>query len=62
MLLSIGAVVSVIFYFKNEVFSFPLSQIKRAIAFGIITGITAWVGIILFKLFDKYIKPSKPKP
>ncbi|EPM9396898.1 hypothetical protein [Escherichia coli] len=30
-------------FFKNEVFLFPINQIKSAVYFGVITGLTAWV-------------------
>lgn len=41
-LLGVGLVVS-LFFFKNEVFLFPINQIKRAVYFCVITELTAWV-------------------
>ena len=53
-LLGVGLVVSLFFSFKNEFFLFPINQIKRAVYFGVITGLTAWVGIVFSKLIARY--------
>lgn len=54
VLLGVGVVISIIFFFKNGVFIFPEDQIKRAIFFGFVTGVFAWAGIVIFKLIDKF--------
>ncbi|MDC6832164.1 hypothetical protein [Escherichia coli] len=60
-LLGVGLVVSLFFSFKNEFFLFPINQIKRAVYFGVITGLTAWVGIVFSKLIARY-KSRKTQP
>lgn len=52
-------VVSLFFSFKNEFFLFPINQIKRAVYFGVITGLTAWVGIVFSKLIATDINQGK---
>ncbi|EMP3899022.1 hypothetical protein WD107_002961 [Escherichia coli] len=59
-LLGVGLVVSLFFSFKNEFFLFPLNQIKRAVYFGVITGLTAWVGIVFSKLIARYKSRKTP--
>lgn len=55
-LLGVGLVVSLFFSFKNEFFF----QIKRAVYFGVITGLTAWVGIVFSKLIARYKSRKTP--
>ncbi|MED8970848.1 hypothetical protein RCL99_06440, partial [Escherichia coli] len=52
--------ISVFFSFKNEFFLFPINQIKRAVYFGVITGLTAWVGIVFSKLIARYKSRKTP--
>ncbi|EFJ4063674.1 hypothetical protein MJ19_004384 [Escherichia coli] len=59
-LLGVGLVVSLFFSFKNEFFLFPINQIKRAVYFGVITGLTAWVGIVFSKLMARYKSRKTP--
>ncbi|MGI5752248.1 hypothetical protein ACRYKV_18495 [Escherichia coli] len=59
-LLGVGLVVSLFFSFKNEFFLFPINQIKRAVYFGVITGLTAWVGIVFSKLIARYKSRKTP--
>ena len=59
MLLSTGLIIIFIAFLKNDSFLFPISQIKRAVVFGFITGLVAWIGIIIFKLIDKLKPPPK---
>lgn len=64
VLLGVGLVVSLFFSFKNVEFIFPINQVRRAIYFGVITGLTAWVGIVFSKLITKCktkkLPPSDP--
>jgi uncharacterized membrane protein len=58
-LLSTGVIIIFMFFLKNDSFLFSISQIKRAVVFGFITGVVAWIGIIVFKLIDKLKPPPK---
>lgn len=56
MLLSLGFIISLVYYFSHGEFNFPKYQIERAIVFGSITGIAVWLGILIFKILDKFKK------
>ena len=49
-----------VFFFQKRVFLFPINQIKRAVYFGVITGLTAWVGIVFSKLIARYKSRKTP--
>ncbi|ELH8610243.1 TPA: hypothetical protein ACG0DR_002953 [Enterobacter asburiae] len=58
--LILGAGVSSLIYFSKGYWFFPLTQIKRALAFGTITGAAITVAAIIFKLIDKFNVCKKP--
>jgi hypothetical protein len=63
--LILGEGVSSLIYFSKIYWFSPLTQIKRALAFGIITGTAITIVAIIFKLIDKFkshkSSPSDPK-
>ncbi|MCY9847282.1 hypothetical protein [Pectobacterium jejuense] len=62
MLLSLGIIISSVYYFSHGVFNFPKYQVERAVVFGSITGVAAWLGILIFKLLDKFKKKPHSDP
>ncbi len=62
LLFVLGVCVAVFYYFKDSVFYFPLSQVKRAIFFGCIAGTAITLAIIVFNLIDKFNTCKKIKP
>ncbi|EGO7456271.1 hypothetical protein IVA10_001970, partial [Escherichia coli] len=65
MLLFLGGVVSIFYFFKGDGFYFPVNQFKRAIVFGFIAGTAITLATIVFNLIDKFNSrkktPSDPK-
>lgn len=59
-LLLIGLVIATVYYFSNGIFSFPFSQIKRALTFGVIGGTGISLGAVLFNTIDWYNARKKP--
>lgn len=49
-----------VFFLSKMGFLFPINQIKRAVYFGVITGLTAWVGIVFSKLIARYKSRKTP--
>ena len=60
MLLFLGGTVAVFYYFKDNVFYFPLSHVKRAIFFGFVAGTAITLATIVFNLIDKFNARKKP--
>jgi hypothetical protein len=65
MLFVLGGVISAFHYLRGEVFYFPVSQVKRGIAFGCIAGAAITLAAIVFNLIDKFnerrMPPSDPE-
>ena len=61
MLLFLGGCVAVFYHLKDDVFYFPLSQVKRAIFFGGVAGTAITIATIVFNVNDKFNKHKKNK-